>query len=142
MDTFHVWLSPVGATCKVRVDGIANANWLLDRLHQSFVFHHCEPVNDEEGSSCCTFYMTYSTQQCYRTFQRLLAAISEVQWTLDPAREENSKEVTTSDKTTFHSATKVRHTIKASPSNRTTVFFDWLVSKLSSAVATLFWTSS
>jgi hypothetical protein len=138
MDAFHVWLSPFGATCKVRVDGITNANWLLNRLHQSLIFQSCEPVNDEDGSSCCTFRMTYSTQQCYRTFERLLAAIPELEWTLDPAREEDSKKgVTASSKTTFNSAPKVRRTIKASPSNKTTVFFDWLLSRLSRAVSTM-----
>jgi len=141
MNTFHVWLSPFGATCKVRVDGITNANWLLNRLRQSFSFQSCEPVNDEEGSSCCTFHMTYSTQQCYRTFERLLSAIPEVEWTLDPAREEDSKkEVPASIATTFRSAPKVRRTIKVSPSNRTKVHFKRLLSRLSRTVVN--WGSS
>jgi hypothetical protein len=138
MDTFHVWLSPLGATCKVRVDGITNANWLLNRLHRSFIFQSCDPVNDEDGSSCCTFLMTYSTQRCYRTFERLLATIPEVEWTLDPAREEDPKKgATASSTTTFNPAPKVKRTIKASPSSKTKVFFDWLLSRLSRAVAAI-----
>ncbi len=143
MDTFHVWLSPLGATCKVRVDGITNANWLLNRLRQSFIFRGSEPVNDEEGSSCCTFRMTYSSQRCYRTFERVLAAIPEVEWTLDPTREEDSKNgVTASRKTKWNAPSKVTRTIKASPSNTTTVFLNWLFSRLSRAVATISWTGS
>ena len=139
MKSFQVWLNPLGATCKVRVDGITNANWLLHRLRQSFAFQSCEPVIDEEGSSCCTFHMTYGTQQCYRTFERLLSAIPEVEWTLDPAREKDSKKkIPASSTTTLKSAPKVRRTIKASPSNKTTVFFDWLLSRLSRAVANMF----
>jgi|GEM_PF-832680 len=138
MNPFRVWLSPFGATCKVRVDGITNANWLLNRLRQSFVFQSCEPVNDEEGSSCCTFHMTYSNQQCYHTFERLLSAIPEVEWTLDPAREEDLKQEVPASTTTLKSASKIRRNIKASPSNKTTVIFTWLLSRLSRAVATMY----
>ena len=138
MKSFQVWLSPLGATCKVRVDGITNANWLLHRLRQSFAFQSSEPVIDEEGSSCCTFRMTYSTQRYYRTFERLLSAIPEVKWTPDPAREADSKKEVPASTTRLKAASKVRRSIKVSPSNKTTVVLGWLLSRLSRAVATMF----
>jgi hypothetical protein len=136
MNTFQVWLSPWGATCKVRVDGISNANWLLSRLHQDFVFYSSEPVSDGEGSTRCTFHMTYSTQSCYRTFERLLAAIPEVQWTLDPVRvEEAKKGVSPLRKAKSRSLFKVGRAFKASPSTTITAVPKSLFSMLSRVVA-------
>jgi hypothetical protein len=136
MDTFHVWLSPIGATCNVRVEGISNANWLLARLREDFVFNSSEPASDEGGFTDCTFHMTYSTQRCYRTFERLLAAIPEVQWTLDPVRvEEAKKELSTLRKAKSRLPFKVQGTSKASPSSTITAFPKSLFSILSRAVA-------
>ena len=139
MDTFQVWLTPLGATCKVRVDGISNANWLLSRLHQDFVFNSSEPVNDGEGSTCCTLHMTYSAQRCYRTFETLLAAIPEVRWTLDPARVEEAKNrVPAARKTKSRSPFKLGRPFKASASTTITAFPKSLFSMLSRVVALLF----
>jgi hypothetical protein len=136
MDTFHVWLSPLGATCEVRVDGINNANWLLNRLRQDFVFNSSKPVSDEESSACCTFCITYSTQKCYRTFEKLLAIIPEVEWMLDPARVKEAKnEVSAAKKAKSRLRSKVKKTIKASPSTTITIFPKRLFSMLSRVVA-------
>lgn len=136
MDTFHVWLSPLGATCNVRVDGIRNANWLLSRLRQDFVFNSSEPVSDGEASTCCTFHVTYSTQRCYRTFERLLAAIPEVQWTLDPARVEEAKNgVPAAGKTKPRLPFKLGRPFQASPSRTISAFAKSPFSRLSRLVA-------
>ena len=138
MDTFHVWLSPLGATCKVRVDGIENANWLLTRLRQSLIFESPEPVNGEKGSSCCTFGVACRTQVCYRTFEKLLAAIPEVELILDPARAEGSKnEVTAPTKAKSKSPSKVKRTFKPSPSTTISIFPKWIFSTFSRAVVSI-----
>ena len=85
MNPFCVWIRPSGGNCRVRVDSIKNARWLLDRLSQSFVFKSSEPINEDQGSSCSTFRVPYSSQICHRTFERLLGAIPEVKLMLDPA---------------------------------------------------------
>ena len=38
MNRFRVWLRPSNSGCKVKVDGVKNAWWLLDRLSRSFFF--------------------------------------------------------------------------------------------------------
>ena len=78
MNEFRVWLRPLGSTCQLRVDGVRNAHWLLDRLGRSFVFKTAPPMDEEEGSSCCTFRVAYSSQISRRRVERLLAAIPEV----------------------------------------------------------------
>ena len=84
MNTFSVWIRPLGSICRVRVDGMQNARWLLHRLRQSFVFKSSEPINDE-GSSRSTFHVPYSSRMSRSTFEKLLAAIPEVTLMLDPA---------------------------------------------------------
>lgn len=85
MNAFHVWLRPLGDTCRVRVDGMKNAQWLLLRLGQSFVFKTAEPMDEEADSSCCTFCMAYSSQVSRRGLERLLVGIPEVVLMTDPA---------------------------------------------------------
>ena len=78
MNAFRVWVRPLGSNCRVRVDGIRNAQWLLNRLGHSFVFKTADPMNEEEGSSCCTFRVAHGSQTSRRGLERLLAAIPEV----------------------------------------------------------------
>jgi hypothetical protein len=84
MNAFPVWLRPLRSAWRVRVDGIRNAQWLLDRLSRSFVFKTSDAMNEEDGSSCCTFHVAYSSQMSPREFERLLTAIPEVKLIADP----------------------------------------------------------
>ena len=85
MNTFRVWIRPLGNDCRVRVDGMQNARWLLDRLSQSFVFKSSESIIDDEASSCSTFRVPYSSQNPRSRFEKMLAAIPGVKLMLDPA---------------------------------------------------------
>ena len=85
MNTFRVWIRPLYNVCRVRVDGIKNAMWLLTRLSQSFVFKSSEPIEDDEGASCSTFHVPYNSQMSHFQFERLLAGIPQVQLMSDPA---------------------------------------------------------
>jgi hypothetical protein len=85
MSTFRVWTRATGTTCKVRVDGIKNASWLLNRLSQSFIFKTAEPINDDAGSSCSTFRVLYNSQISRSSFEKLLGAIPQVELMADPA---------------------------------------------------------
>ena len=85
MNAFRVWIRPLGSNYRMRVDGSRNAQWLLDRLGQSFVFKTAEPMNEENGSSCCTFRVEYGSQMSRRGLEVLLAAIPEVNLMADPA---------------------------------------------------------
>ena len=78
MDSFHVWIQPLGSTCRVRVDGIQNARWLLSQLGRSFAFKTAEPIGEEFGSSYCTFFVAYTSRMSHRGLEKLLARIPEV----------------------------------------------------------------
>ena len=85
MNAFRVWTRALGYMCEVRVDGIENAKWLLDRLGRSFVFKTSEPIDEEADSSCCTFRVMYGSQMSRRVLERLLTAIPEVSLVPVPA---------------------------------------------------------
>ena len=51
MNAFRVWARPLGYITEVRVDGIKNAKWLLDRLGHSFVFKTSEPINEARATA-------------------------------------------------------------------------------------------
>jgi hypothetical protein len=85
MKRFHVWLRSTEATCKVRVDGVTNARWLLDRLGDSFVFKSSEPLDEDMVTACSSFHVQYTSQLSGPRFAKLLAAIPEVNLMLEPA---------------------------------------------------------
>ena len=85
MNSFHVWIRPLGNTCRVRVAGAKNAQWLLARLGRGFAFKTAEPMNEEDDSSCCTFRVAYGPQMSRRGLETLLAGIPEVDLMTEPA---------------------------------------------------------
>ena len=85
MKAFRVWIRSSQNNCRLRVDGIRNAHWLLDRLGHSFVFKTAAPMDEEEGSMCYSFRVAYSSHISNRGLVRLLAAIPEVTLMRDPA---------------------------------------------------------
>jgi hypothetical protein len=85
MNAFRVWIRPTVSVCRVRVDGIRNAQWLLNRLSESFVFKSSEPLDDNTATACSSFQVQFSSQMSGPRFARLLAAIPEVNLLLEPA---------------------------------------------------------
>ena len=47
--------SAAAGTCQLRIDGLQNAQWLINRLSQSFVFKTSEPLYDDLASGCANF---------------------------------------------------------------------------------------
>ena len=79
MNPFRVWIRPSEDFCDVRVDGISNAHWLLNRLGREFVFKTIESIREEAGSSQCSFQVPYKRSLSPAKLERLLAAIPPVQ---------------------------------------------------------------
>lgn len=85
MNAFRVWIRPLVSVCRVRVDGIRNAQWLLNRLSESFVFKTSEPLDDNLATACSSFQVQYNSQMSGSKFAKLLAAIPEVNLMPEPA---------------------------------------------------------
>ena len=85
MSLFQVWIRPLGSACRVRVDGIGNARWLLNRLSESFVFKTSEPMHSDTATACSSFQVQYTSQMSGSKLTKLLAAIPEINLMLEPA---------------------------------------------------------
>jgi len=85
MDVFRVRIRRLRSGCRVRVDGVQNARWLLAQLSQSFVFKSSQPIDDDVAGSCSTFHVLYSSQVSPGKFESLLSRIPQVQLIPDPA---------------------------------------------------------
>ncbi len=85
MSLFQVWIRPLSSACRVRVDSIRNAQWLLNRLSQSFVFKTSEPLDNDIATACSSFQVQYSSQMSGSKLTKLLAAFPEIKLMLEPA---------------------------------------------------------
>jgi hypothetical protein len=85
MISFRVWIRPLGDNCRVRVDGLGNAQWLLARLGTLPAIRTIGQVDVEIDVPRCTFLVPYHAALSPATFQQLLKAIPEVQLMLEPA---------------------------------------------------------
>lgn len=83
MKQMQVKIRRMDGICRVRVDRIDQARWLLDQLAQSFVFKTCEPILEDEIPSCCTFRVAYSSQISPTRLSTLIASIPEVSLSSD-----------------------------------------------------------
>ncbi len=92
MNAFQVWLRPLGAVCRVRVDGIENTNWLLDRLRQSRA-SISEASDEKEALSGCCLEVHYNRGLSRSRFEKLLAAIPEVGLMTEPEGQSAAKQV-------------------------------------------------
>lgn len=84
MNAFRVWLRPLGDVCRVRVDSVANAKWLLNRLSQSAVVNTSGPIGKIDGTSNCSFEVPCDSTLSRSKFEKLLAAIPEVKLMTGP----------------------------------------------------------
>ncbi len=75
MKAFDVSVSSKGETCLLRVDGLRNALWLLERLSQFFVFKTSEAFHEGVNSSSVSFSVIHSFRMTQPKFERLLVSI-------------------------------------------------------------------
>ena len=85
MIAFRVWIGSFGNHALVRVEGADNAQWLLRRLSQSFVFKGSEAIREDGATHCSHFEIPYSSQMPRLTLERLLGSIPEVRLLAEPA---------------------------------------------------------
>ena len=77
---------PYRRRSRLHVDGLENANWLLYRLSELFVFKTSEPLSYIPASSEYKFCVAHSSQISGPSFEKLLAGIAEVKLMLEPAQ--------------------------------------------------------
>lgn len=62
--------------CRLRVTGMENAQWLLEKLSRSFVFSTSESI--QQLSNDCIFFVSYGSHITQRKLENLITAIPGV----------------------------------------------------------------
>ncbi|MGD9854850.1 MAG: hypothetical protein AB7U20_07845 [Planctomycetaceae bacterium] len=79
MKRFDVWLHPLNAsTCRVRVDGKDNTNWLLSRLSDAYVVKTRDSIRQERDSQFYTFDVLYPQHLTHFMLEELLEKIPTI----------------------------------------------------------------
>lgn len=84
MDTFEVWVRPLGECCRVRVNGRSNARWLLQWLDDSLAIRNAQPCLETPESDICSFEVPCNEPKSRNRLERALAAIPEVKLMMRP----------------------------------------------------------
>lgn len=77
-ETFRVWIRPLGQSCRVRVDGIENGRWLINRLNSSTQIEITEPNCQNNILGCFTFLIAFDLLMTPLILNKLLRNIPEV----------------------------------------------------------------
>lgn len=84
MSKFRVWVRALGPGCRLRVDGLANAWWLLRRLSPLGQPVAGAPKTTVRGSAIYSLRVAYTGGQTRSGFETLLAAIPEIELMPEP----------------------------------------------------------
>ena len=84
MNAFQVWLRPLGERCRLRVSGVQNAEWLLQRLGQSIALSNTEVSPEASEPEIFTFEVPCKEPKSRSRLESLLASIPEVKLMMRP----------------------------------------------------------
>ena len=84
MNVFQVWLRPLGERCLLRVNGVENAEWLLQRLGQSIALSNTKVCPETSESEIFTFEVPCNEPKSRSRLESLLASIPEVKLMMRP----------------------------------------------------------
>lgn len=90
MNAFPVWIRQYDSYCRVCVDGIENARWLLRELDGSFVFPRGDGIVQDARSTLCVFHVVYNWPLTRAHFLRRLHGIQAVNLTCESERIQES----------------------------------------------------
>lgn len=78
LNPFKVWLRPLGAVCRIRVEGIENAEWLLSSLKQSLGFEDAERCVVQNAQNYGTFQVPYGQTMPHAALETHLSTMPTV----------------------------------------------------------------
>ncbi len=85
MSPFHVWLRPLGNSCRVRVDGIGNTRWVLDHLERHPAIRAIGSLDVMVDDTVCSFCIPFHSTLSSQTFDRMIREVPEAQVMLELA---------------------------------------------------------
>lgn len=73
-----------GYACRVCVEGVDNAHWIVDRVSKMFAFRTSEPMREGVRPAQRIFRVAYGSQLSYRKLATHLSAFPGVRLKADP----------------------------------------------------------
>ena len=80
----RVWVRPLGQGCRIRVESVENAFWVIERLIETNRLVGLDRVELNSSELDCTFEIPTSSQRTRTTLESALAQISGIQLMLEP----------------------------------------------------------
>lgn len=80
----RVWVRSLGNACRVRVEGVHNAEWLVDRLARTSALEGLDSVDLQPHGSICTFEIPNSIARTLASLETELAQMPGVELMLEP----------------------------------------------------------
>jgi hypothetical protein len=80
----RVWVRSLGNSCRVRVDSVEDARWILDRLKAENALTGLEQLKIESTNSGFQFQIPNATRRTLATLENALGRISGVELMLSP----------------------------------------------------------
>lgn len=80
----RVWVRSLGQNCRIRVESVQNALWLLDRLTQLHALVGLDGIDITPTESGCKFQIPSSTERTLGTLEAALRRIPGVRLMLEP----------------------------------------------------------
>ena len=84
MNTFQIWIRPLGDACRVRVEGKDNCKWLFSRLTEWVEVSECRDLTCKPDGQY-TFNVPYGGELTTQTFTKMLRELPQIQLMSQPA---------------------------------------------------------
>lgn len=82
--SIRVWVRSLGQSCRVRMDTIEHARWVLERLKEKKALEGLLQVDIQITEAGCSFEIPNATQRTLATLESALEEIPEVDLMLSP----------------------------------------------------------
>lgn len=80
----RVWVRSLGSRCRLRVEGVEIAKWLIDRLTEQNVLAGLEYLDLQPTTGGCEFEISLARGRSLRAIESALSRMEHVQLMLEP----------------------------------------------------------
>jgi hypothetical protein len=82
--SIRVWVRSLGNSCRIRVESMENARWLLEHLAENHALPGLTQVEIQPTEDGCLFQISNTSQRTLATLEHSLRQIPEVELMLSP----------------------------------------------------------
>lgn len=83
-NTIRVWVRSLGEDCRIRVESVETAQWLIDRLTERDALPGLEYLDLQPTATGCVFRIPNAPDRSLAALERVLSQIPAVHLMLEP----------------------------------------------------------